>query len=301
MIMPRVSVVIPTFNYADVLKRAVESVLPQLEGIHELLIVDDGSTDDTRSVVNRLLELYPDEFRYVAKENGGAASARNMGIRQAAGDYLLFLDADDELLPGALQALTDHIDRNPETRFVLAGHHTVDDGQRIREFLPGVVPEDPVERLRDYLLEKKISISHGACAMHREVFGKSAYPEAFRNAEDIPVFAQALANFPCSVLSRPLALIHKHDNSLRHQFTYAKAGGVALVDEIFSPSRLSAPFQVLKPAFYVQRCLSLFRSAYLAGDVPAARHFFYEALKRDWRVLLKWSYSRKAFRVWLGV
>ncbi|MNW09031.1 hypothetical protein D3C71_2059290 [compost metagenome] len=69
---------------------------------------------------------------------------------------------------------------------------------------------------------------------------------------------------------------------------------------MFAPQRLGSEFQGLKRAFYVQRCLSLFRSAWLAGDVEAAKEYFRAALKQDWRVLLKGSYARKALRLWLG-
>ena len=133
--------------------------------------------------------------------------------------------------------------------------------------------------------------------MHREVFSRAGYPEQFRSAEDIPVFSQTLANYPCTVLAAPLALIHKHDDSLRHQFSHAKAGGLALVDEVFSPRRLGEEFQVLKDEFLVQRCLSLFRSAYLAGDVGAAKEYFHKASRHDWRVIFNWSYTRKYLRM----
>lgn len=157
-----------------------------------------------------------------------------------------------------------------------------------------------MQRLRAYLLDKRLALSNGACVMHREVFERGDYPEQFRSAEDIPVFAQALANYPCSLIARPLALVHKHDDSLRHQFSHAKAGGLALVDEVFSPRRLDQRFQGLKPEFYVQRSLSLFRSAYLAGDADAAKQYFSAAFRCDWRVLFKGSYMRKAVRLWLG-
>lgn len=136
--------------------------------------------------------------------------------------------------------------------------------------------------------------------MHREVFERGNYPERFRSAEDIPVFAQVLANYPCTILKKPLAVIYKHDDSLRHQFSHAKAGGLALVDEVFAPERVGVQYQSLKKEFLVQRCLSLFRSAYLAGDRIAAKEYFRLALRRDWRVLLNASYARKALRVWLG-
>lgn len=299
---PLLSVVIPTYNYAAVLPRAVESVLAQLnEASAELVVIDDGSTDNSRQVLDGLLAAHPGRFRVVHKSNGGASSARNLGIRESSGDYLIFLDADDELAPTALAALSTHLAAQPQTRLVIGGHIAVSAAGKRREHNPAALPEQPLERLHAYLLDKRLALSNGACAMHREVFARGDYPEAFRSAEDIPVFAQALANYPCTLLEQPLALIHKHDDSLRHQFSHAKAGGLALVDEVFAPQRLGVRFQVLKPEFYVQRCLSLFRSAYLAGDVAAAKSYFIAAVKADWRVLLKGSYARKAVRLWLGL
>lgn len=299
---PVLSIVIPAYNYAATLPRAVESVLVQIGDVPaELIVIDDGSTDETPQVLGTLLEAHPNGFRAIRKENGGLSSVRNRGIREARGQYLIFLDADDELAPGALDAIMQHLQQHPQTRMAIGGHVGVwPDGKR-REHIPGSLPEDPLQRLRAYLLDKRLGLSNGACVMHREVFERGNYPEAFRSAEDIPVFAQVLANYPCSLIEQPLALIHKHDDSLRHQFSHAKAGGLALVDEVFSPHRLDEHFQVLKNEFHIQRSLSLFRSAYLAGDVAAAKLYFRSALQRDWRVMFKGSYMRKAVRLWLGI
>lgn len=295
-----ISIVIPAYNYAATLPRAVESVLCELEPQHELIVIDDGSTDATPAAIEELARLHPDAFRAIRKENGGLSSVRNRGIREARGLYLIFLDADDELAPGALAALDEHLRAHPHSRMVIGGHTSVwPDGKR-REHLPHDLPDQPLARLRAYLLDKRIAISNGACAMHRDVFARGDYPEGFRNAEDIPVFAQVLANYPCTVLRRPLALIHKHDDSLRHQFNHSKAVGLALVDEVFSLRRLPEACQALKSEFLVQRCLSLFRSAYLARDRAAAKDYFRLAVKQDWRVLFKGAYSRKALRLWLG-
>jgi len=298
---PLISVVIPAYNYALTLPRAVESVLAQLDqAFAELIVIDDGSTDDTPRIIETLLASHPGRFRALRKENGGLASVRNRGIREARGAYLVFLDADDEMAPGALEALVQHIEQYPETRMVIGGHDAIlSDGKR-RSHTPPALPESRLERLRGYLLDKRFALSNGACAMHREVFSRGNYPERFRSAEDIPVFSQVLAHYPCTVLAQPLAVIHKHDDSLRHQFSHAKAGGLALVDEVFSPQRLDEGFQILKKEFAVQRCLSLFRSAYLAGDVGAAKEYFRTALRHDRRVLLNLPYARKALRLWLG-
>lgn len=293
------SIVIPAYNYASTLRRAVESVTDQLKPNCELIVIDDGSTDDTATVVAQLKEEAPERVRYICKENGGLSSVRNLGIREALGTYLLFLDADDELLPDAINSLEKHIATHPDTRLVIGGHISVFSSGKRREHLPANLPPTALARLNGYLLEKEMVLCNGACAMHKELFCRGNYPESFRSAEDIPVFAQALANYPCSTLQESLALIHKHDDSLRHQFNHAKAGGLKLVDEVFSEQRLGQEFQHLKPKYLVQRCLSLFRSAYLARDYPSAKEFYRAALKRDWRVVLKPSYTRKALRLWL--
>ncbi|AYC34556.1 glycosyltransferase family 2 protein [Pseudomonas cavernae] len=292
------SVVIPAYNYAATLPRAVESVLAQLdEAAAELIVIDDGSTDHTPQVIDSLLQSHPGRFRALRKSNGGLASVRNLGIDEAAGNFLVFLDADDELAPDALSALAQHIAAQPQTRMVIGGHWSVfASGKRsLHEVKP--LPVEPRKRLSGYLIGKTVAISNGACAMHREVFGPGRYPERFRNTEDIPVFAQVLARFPCSVLNQPLALIHRHDTSLRHNLTYARAAGLELVDEVFSPERMPADLQDLKQAFLAQRCLSLFRTFYTAGERDTALEFYRQALRADLRVLTRWSYTRKALRL----
>lgn len=297
---PLISVVIPTYNYARLLPRAIESVLPQLSAESELLVIDDGSTDDTHQVLDSMSRRYPGTFRFLRKENGGAASARNLGLRASFGKFLVFLDADDELAASALGALAEHIATHPQSQVVLAPHWAVDtDGRRRLHVLPPI-PDDPLERLKSYLLEKRIAISHGACAMHREVFSRGGYPEEFRNGEDIPVFAQAVANYSCSVLTAPMAIIYKHDDSLRHRLDYSLAGGGRLVDEVFSAKRQPLGFQVLKEAYRTQRNLSLFRGAYISGDKRTAKNLFREAVRQDFRVVFKWAYARKAIRLWVG-
>jgi glycosyltransferase involved in cell wall biosynthesis len=102
-----ISVVIPAYNVDKYIGRAIASVLSQELPPQEILVVDDGSTDSTAEVVKN----YPD-VKYFYKPNGGAASARNIGIANAQGDWVAFLDADDEWLPNHLQAVTSIIKKN---------------------------------------------------------------------------------------------------------------------------------------------------------------------------------------------
>lgn len=293
-----IGVVIPAYNYARTLGRAVESVLAQLdEADAQLLVIDDGSTDETPQVLEALLAKHPGRFRALRKPNGGLASVRNRGIEESAGQYLMFLDADDEMAPGALALIAQHIATHPDSRLIIGGHWSVfEDGKR-RLHAVKPLPATPYQRVRGYLLDKTIAISNGACAMHRDIFAVGNYPERMRNAEDIPVFAQALARVPCTVIDQPLALIYKHADSLRHDINHSVAAGVSLVDEVFSPVRMPAELQGLRRAFLAQRCLSLFRNCFSAGEYTLAKQFYCQAVRTDWRALTRWSYTRKALQL----
>jgi glycosyltransferase involved in cell wall biosynthesis len=294
-----ISVVIPVYNYARTLPRAVESVLAQLdETTADLLVIDDGSTDDTPEVVERLLLKHGCRFRALRKSNGGLSSVRNRGLEETTGRYLVFLDSDDEMAPGALAALAQHIASHPQTLMVIGAHWSVfADGRRsLQAARP--LPGTPRQRLQGYLLNKTVSISNGACAMHREVFALGNYPEHLRNVEDLPVFAQVLARYPCTVLDKPLALIHKHADSMRHDLRQSLAAGTEqVVSEVFSSRRMPEEMCDLRQAFLAQRCLSLFRDCYSHGEYKLARSFYFQALRADWRTFSRWSYTRKALRL----
>src|SRR5699024_4081686 len=90
---PLVSVILPVYNAEDYISDAIQSVLNQTYTDWELIVVDDGSTDQTKKVINPFLE--DDRIRYFYQENGGQGSARNKGIERAKGIYLALLDADD--------------------------------------------------------------------------------------------------------------------------------------------------------------------------------------------------------------
>lgn len=113
------SVVIPCFNQAHFLGEAIESVLAQTYPHVEVVVVDDGSTDNTAAVVER----YP-SVRYIRQSNQGVSEARNTGLRITNGDYLVFLDADDRLVRDALKTGVDYLTSNQEIAFV-SGHYNL--------------------------------------------------------------------------------------------------------------------------------------------------------------------------------
>ena len=108
---PKVSVVIPTYNRADLLPRAVNSVLAQTFDDYEIIIVDDCSADGTQEVIRRIEDVRVRAFRH--SENSTGANARNTGIANAGGEYVAFLDDDDEYLSDALEGLVALMDGSP--------------------------------------------------------------------------------------------------------------------------------------------------------------------------------------------
>ncbi len=109
--MPVVSVIIPTYNRSNLVKEVVDSVLQQTYTDLEVLVVDDGSTDDTRFVIEGISDP---RVGYYYKENGGPSSARNMGLGRATGEYVAFLDADDLWPPHYLETVVTQLAVNKE-------------------------------------------------------------------------------------------------------------------------------------------------------------------------------------------
>lgn len=105
-----VSVVIPAYNAGKYLGRAIDSVLAQTRPADEIIVVDDGSTDNTAEVAHG----YGEKICFIRQENAGASVARNTGIEAAAGEWIAFLDADDEWLACKLKLQTEHLRRNPD-------------------------------------------------------------------------------------------------------------------------------------------------------------------------------------------
>ncbi|MGQ0802732.1 MAG: glycosyltransferase family 2 protein [Actinomycetota bacterium] len=125
--MPAFSVVICTYNRASLVSRAIDSVLDQSFRAFELIVVDDGSVDDTKAVVSAIDD---DRVRYVYRDNGGLSAARNTGVEQATGGSIVFLDDDDEALPDWLAEL-DAGRGGDDDAVVTCGELAVDEDGRV--------------------------------------------------------------------------------------------------------------------------------------------------------------------------
>jgi glycosyltransferase involved in cell wall biosynthesis len=114
----KISVVIPAYNNGPHIHRSIDSVLAQTASPLEIIVVDDGSTDNT----SELVKCYGEKVRYIYQENAGASAARNTGVEAVTGDWIAFLDADDEWLPMKLEAQLNHLKKHPDLQWMTGNY-----------------------------------------------------------------------------------------------------------------------------------------------------------------------------------
>lgn len=291
------SIIVPTYNYGHTLGRAIDSVLSQDCDDYEIVIIDDGSIDDTAVVAKRYCHKFPEKIAYFLQENQGPAAARNQGAEISSGEYLFFLDADDEMAEGLLKFLQNYIGKKGKVEVIVGDHIVVDSNGCSSYSVTRVLPKTREQCFSAYLA-KQLNLSHCAKVVHHSVFDKVCYPIELRSSEDIPFVAHALALYDSEKISVPMAVVHKHDDSLRHNANYACQAGEKVVDYVFLSDLLPSWAKKYERAYRARRCLSVFRTLYLSGRKAESLGFYKRAFKLSPFLALKPSYFRKAFRAW---
>ncbi len=153
-----ISIIIPTYNRAHFLPRAIKSVINQTYKDWELIIVDDGSTDNTEEIVSEF--LYDKRIKYIKKENSGAAHSRNVGVDSSKYDWITFLDSDDEALPDWIEKSIVKMKNNPRLKLYSVGCEVVNNGNIIKKLpeenklFPGLIYK--ITNGGSFLLDKNI-------------------------------------------------------------------------------------------------------------------------------------------------
>jgi glycosyltransferase involved in cell wall biosynthesis len=209
---PRVSVITPAYNSARFLPDTIQSVRNQTFADWELLVVDDGSTDETVSIVERAAQDDA-RIRLLRQSNAGPSSARNRGMQEARGAYFAFLDSDDQWLPEFLQHQLDVFDRYPDTALVTANAYYLGGPQNGQPRRPAAAG-NPVLTLENII--QNDSAVFIMTVFRREVFERiGGLDEGQWTSEDYDFWIRsALAGFVFRVSTRPLALYRRHEGSL---------------------------------------------------------------------------------------
>ena len=292
------SVIIPLYNKEKHIARAIKSVLRQDYKDFEIIVIDDGSTDDTRKVLSEWIAT--GEIQYIYQENAGVSAARNAGARAASKDYLYFLDADDRVIASGLSRLRDAVGQQPDKAMIFGGHVTVD-GERKRVHRQPAVSQHAGQRFLDYVIRRRFSIANGgAVLIKREVALRYPYPEELTVSEDFCVYAWVLANEPVASVADEAVLVKKHADSLRNQVAGYETVVNILPGILFNPDLLSVNLMAYRQHFYCNRLLSLFRAQYQAGLNSKALVTYRQAVSCRWLNVFKLSYLRKYIRCLLA-
>jgi len=208
--VPRVSVIIPAYNAAWCVRRAVDSVLAQGYRDFELIVVDDGSQDETAAVV----ASYGDVLRVVSKPNGGLSSARNTGIAVARGDYVAFLDADDWWLPSKLARQVALLESAPDIVFCSTTTAVrTPEGVPLPDWRCGEAAGSTLECI--FKANAHVAGSGSAAMVRRAAFARAGgFDESLRSLEDIDMWMRlaALGGYAC--IDDPLTVIEKRGDSM---------------------------------------------------------------------------------------
>lgn len=221
---PTFSVVIPVFNAASTVGRAIESVLGQRWGVQELIVVDDGSADDSAEEVAR----FGNRVTYIRQDNAGVSAARNRGAEVATGEWLAFLDADDWYYPDRLRRHAEWIARDGRLDFLTGDYdYRRADGSRIsgsmEQHESGRAMLRKAAGNREVLMtQADLSLFIAAhfgdthtLSVRRSTFAQvGGYPEGFKVCEDV-FFLARLCAVSCrvGVVCEPLAAYVIHDDS----------------------------------------------------------------------------------------
>jgi glycosyltransferase involved in cell wall biosynthesis len=210
--VPKVSVIIPAYQYGHFLGEAVDSVLAQTYKDYELIVVDDGSTDQTREVA----AAYGDRTRYIYQDNRGLSAARNTGVAASKGEYVGFLDADDVWLPNKLEVEVQFLDTHTSVGLVYSNYtYFGSRGDPRRRGFDG----DPLVSV--YAPKGQFPnnfVSSSAVMVRKRCFEKvGLFDEALRTAGDLDMWLRMATCFEIGYINTPLSKYRLHERNVVHE------------------------------------------------------------------------------------
>ena len=206
--MPLFSIIIPTYNRAHILPRTIASVLAQTYSNWECIIVDDGSTDTTKD----LIASYSDtRIKYVYQHNAERSAARNNGIRHAQGEYICFLDSDDEYLPEHLEVLKDEIVRIDSPIHAMYIAHALHNTEGIQE-----KPHYPTLQENALMYVFTNPITPTRVCVHRSILALVTFDEDICIVEDLVLWCKIASEFPVFQIQAYTVQYHLHNDNSVH-------------------------------------------------------------------------------------
>ena len=242
---PVISVIVPTYDYGRFIGDSIRSVLEQTYTSYEIIVIDDGSSDETTSV----LQQFDGRIRYVYQENRGPSAARNLGIKIARGEYISFLDADDLWTPNKLELQLSDINSHPDIGMVFSDCQTFTAETIVKtSFLAGksidmnMISQKPISQaFMKLLLDNFITTS--SVMVRKECFEKiGLFNESLRSVEDRDLWLRISASF--GITGIPFILCRKR----LHECNISRDNEVAIYCRLQVLENNRRLFSVMAPA-----------------------------------------------------
>jgi glycosyltransferase involved in cell wall biosynthesis len=272
---PKVSIIIPAYNQGHYLSKALQSTLDQSYSDFEVVVVDDGSTDDTKAVT----QVFSDErIQYLYQENQGLSAARNTGVQNTSGEFLTYLDSDDMFVTEKLQLMVDALEAHPEYGFVAGQAIIIDenDGQQGQIF-DRPAPENPEE----LLLWNPFHVSG---VMLRRSWQERAglFDENLRAYEDWDMWLR-LGRLGCKMgwVPKPVSLYRFHSQQMTQDRARMTTATFAVLGKVFSDPELPESWLQMKELAYSNAYLRAAIQAYKDADWGEAEAALSEAVRLD--------------------
>lgn len=219
----KISAVVPTYNNACYIGDAINSILVQSHSVDEIIIVDDGSTDNTEVIVDVIAKKNANKIIYIKQVNQGPSSARNRGIEAANGDWLAFLDADDIWTPDKIALQVEALEREPQLKLIAAdmceinqqGKLLVESVQAKHQLLEKfqALAGKPVPNALNALLTKNFIPTGTVLVKRAIVITAGGFNTHIRFGEDLELWAKIAADHPITCLPEVMMSRRQHGNN----------------------------------------------------------------------------------------
>lgn len=263
---PTVSVIIPSYNRGRMLKEAVDSVLSQEFCDFELIVVDDGSEDNTSDI----LASYGNKIKVIRQKNKGVSSARNNGINSSSGNFIAFLDSDDMWLPEKLSTQLAFFENNSGALICQTEELWLKNGKRVN-------PGKRHKKVSGFFFEKSLElcmVSPSAVMMKRSLFDVvGLFDETFPACEDYDIWLRVNCRYPIYLIDTPLIIKrggHKDQLSGMHSLDKYR---IQSIIKLIEKSLLSEDQKKLAIKVLIEKCSVYSDGCRKRGRIEEAQHY----------------------------
>lgn len=262
-----ISIVIPTFNRISLLKRALESIYKQSNSNYEVIVIDDGSTDKTAEMI---AEFFP-KVRYFYQANRGVSAARNMGIEQSKGEWLAFLDSDDEWLPEKLAEQKKCITANPKYKICHTEEIWIRDGIRVNQMKKH-------KKQGGWIFPQCLplcAMSPSSIMIHHSIFNELGnFDTSLPACEDYDLWLRITAKYPVLYIEEPQIIKYGgHEDQLSQKHWGMDRYRIQALQNIIAGETLTDENKQKTIAMLLKKCKVFKNGALKRGKTESAEYY----------------------------